>query len=155
MAAILENGGHIEILRGPRFFLKSDPPIEHLHQICCFYHNLNDSSDICNYLLHYQFTWDFREPPGIWHEKFPTFMRILPKLGQNHVIEQFKAPASVSIQEVLKSPAKRKLSITGRVRTSVLPSKFLPAPNLLPCAICRAFPETPECAYMCFLHSHV
>ena len=25
MAAILENGGHIEILRGPRFFLNGDP----------------------------------------------------------------------------------------------------------------------------------
>ena len=28
-------------------------PIEYLCQICCLYHNLNDSSDICNYLLHY------------------------------------------------------------------------------------------------------
>ena len=25
MAAILKNGGHIEILRGPRFFLNNDP----------------------------------------------------------------------------------------------------------------------------------
>ena len=35
------------------FFLKGDP-IEYLCQICCLYHNLNDSSAICNYLLHYK-----------------------------------------------------------------------------------------------------
>ena len=52
MATILENGGHIKILRGPRFFLRVTP-LEYLCQICCLYHNLNDSSDICNYLLHY------------------------------------------------------------------------------------------------------
>ena len=28
-------------------------PIDYLYQILCLYHNLNDSSDICNYLLHY------------------------------------------------------------------------------------------------------
>ena len=27
--------------------------MEYLCQICCLYHNLNDSSDKCNYLLHY------------------------------------------------------------------------------------------------------
>ena len=41
MAAMLENGGQIEILCGPRFFcLKGDP---YLCQKCCLYHNLNDS----------------------------------------------------------------------------------------------------------------
>ena len=51
MAAILKNGGHIEILRGPRFFLEKCPPIEYFGQICCLYHNLNDSY---SYLLHYR-----------------------------------------------------------------------------------------------------
>ena len=50
MAAILENGGHIEILRGPRFFSWIVTPIEYLCKICCLYHNLNDSY---SYLLSY------------------------------------------------------------------------------------------------------
>ena len=47
MAAILKNGGRIEILRGPRFmfffvlFLRVSP-IGHVHQNGCLYHNLND-----------------------------------------------------------------------------------------------------------------
>ena len=27
--------------------------VEYMYQICCLYHNLKDSSKICNYLLHY------------------------------------------------------------------------------------------------------
>ena len=37
----------------PAFFSWRETPIEYLCQICCLYHNLNDSSDLCNYLLHY------------------------------------------------------------------------------------------------------
>ena len=57
MAAILENGGHIEILRGPRFFSWKVTPVEYLCQNCCLYHNLNDSY---SYLLCY---WHKSEIP--------------------------------------------------------------------------------------------
>ena len=45
MAAILK-------FAWPTFFSWRVTPIDYLYQICCLYHNLNDSSDICNYLLH-------------------------------------------------------------------------------------------------------
>ena len=34
------------------FFSWRVTPIEYLYQMCCLYHDLNDSPDICNYLLH-------------------------------------------------------------------------------------------------------
>ena len=43
------------------FFSWRVTPIEYLCQICCLYHNLNDSSDICNYLLHYCGSWEQRK----------------------------------------------------------------------------------------------
>ena len=47
MAAILENGGHIEILRGPRFFFLE----EYLCQIWCLYHDLNFTIWVMPYVI--------------------------------------------------------------------------------------------------------
>ena len=55
----IARGGHLGKWRPywnfawPAFFSWRETPIEYLCQICCLYHNLNNSSDICNYLLHY------------------------------------------------------------------------------------------------------
>ena len=55
----IARGGHLGKWRPywnfawPAFFPWRVTPIMYLCQICCLYHNLNDSSDICNYLLHY------------------------------------------------------------------------------------------------------
>ena len=40
---ILKNGGHIEILHGPRYFPAGGPLKNICTKICCLYHNLKDS----------------------------------------------------------------------------------------------------------------
>ena len=55
----IAHGGHLEKWRPywnfvwPTLFSCRVTPVEYVYQICCLYHNLKESYEICNYLFHY------------------------------------------------------------------------------------------------------
>ena len=55
----IAHGGHLEKWRPfwnfawPALFSCRENLVVYVYHICCLYHNLKDSSEICNYLLHY------------------------------------------------------------------------------------------------------